>query len=294
MALDPQFIANGLIAASVYALIALSFGLIYRVAKFFHFAHGAVYTSGTYVAFALHSLANVPLPVAFLSGIAGATALGLGMELAVYRPLRKHAGSTLVLLLSSLGLYTVLQNAISLGFGDDTKTLRSWPVKEGLALFGVHLTPVQIAIFCTTAVLFAVTALILSRTRVGKALCAVANDPDLAMMAGIDSDRVISWTFGIGSALAGVAGILVSLDIDMTPTMGMNALMMGVVAVIIGGVGSIPGVALGALLLGMAQHLGVWKISSQWQDAIAFIILLIFLLFRPQGFLGRKIKKVTI
>ncbi len=124
---------------------------------------------------------------------------------------------------------------------------------------------------------------------------AVANDPWLANATGIESDRVILFTFAIGSALAGFAGILISLDIDMTPTMGLNALMMGVVAVIVGGSGRpIPGVLLGALLLGLAQHLGVWKISSQGQDAIAFAILLIFLLFRPQGFLVRKIEKTEI
>ena len=123
---------------------------------------------------------------------------------------------------------------------------------------------------------------------------AVANDSELARVAGIESDKIILLTFALGSALAGIAGILVALDVDMTPTMGMNALMMGVVAVIIGGVGSIPGIALGALLLGMAQHLGVWFISSQWQDAIAFVILLLFLLFRPQGFLGKKVKTATL
>ena len=122
---------------------------------------------------------------------------------------------------------------------------------------------------------------------------AVANNPELARISGIESDRVILSTFALGSALAGIAGILVALDVDMTPTMGMNALMMGVVAVIVGGVGSIPGVALAALLLGMAQHLGVWYISSQWQDAIAFVILLTFLLFRPEGFMGKRVKTAT-
>ena len=128
----------------------------------------------------------------------------------------------------------------------------------------------------------------------GHGMRAVSNDVELAKISGIDSDRIILWSFILGSALAGVAGILVALDVDMTPTMGMNALMMGVVAMIIGGVGSILGVAFGAILLGLAQHLGVWKISSQWQDAIAFIILFLFLLIRPQGFMGRKVKKVTI
>jgi branched-chain amino acid transport system permease protein len=123
---------------------------------------------------------------------------------------------------------------------------------------------------------------------------AVANDSELASLSGIDSDRVILWAFAIGSALAGVAGILIALDVDMTPTMGMDALMIGVVAVIIGGANSIPGIALGALLLGLAQQFGVWYISSQWQDAIAFVILLVFLLFRPQGFMGRKVKKASV
>jgi branched-subunit amino acid ABC-type transport system permease component len=134
----------------------------------------------------------------------------------------------------------------------------------------------------------------MKKSKMGKAIRAVANDSELALVSGVDSNRVILWTFAIGSAMAGLAGILFALDVDMTPTMGMNALMMGVVAMIIGGINNIYGVAMGALLLGFAQHFGVWKISSQWQDAIAFIILFLFLLFRPQGFLGRKIKKVEI
>ena len=123
---------------------------------------------------------------------------------------------------------------------------------------------------------------------------AVANDAQLSDISGLNSDRVIFWTFAIGSGLAGIAGILISFDLDMTPTMGMNALLMGVVAVIIGGVGNLPGVVLGALLLALAQHIGLWYLSSQWQDAIAFVILLVFLIFRPQGFLGKKVKKATV
>jgi branched-subunit amino acid ABC-type transport system permease component len=165
---------------------------------------------------------------------------------------------------------------------------------KGLPVLGARITPIQIVIIATSVMLVFLVAFWLKKSKIGKAMRAVANDPELASISGINSNKVILWTFAIGSALAGVAGILVALDVDMTPTMGMNALMMGVVAVIIGGVGSIPGVALGALLLGLAQHLGVWKISSQWQDAIAFIILFGFLLVRPQGFLGRKVKKVEV
>ena len=161
-------------------------------------------------------------------------------------------------------------------------------------VLGARVTPVQILTICVSIFLVTAVAAFLKKTRQGRAMRAVACDAQLASVSGINSDRVTLWAFAIGSGLAAAAGILVAADVDMTPTMGMNGLMVGVVAVIIGGRGSILGVALGALLLGMAQHLGVWKISSQWQDAIAFFILLAFLIFRPQGFFGKKVKTATV
>lgn len=289
-----QLLLNALIAGSIYILIAVSFSLIYQTTRFFHFAHAVVFTSGAYFTYLFHKLIGFPIILAIPVAIALAALLGCGMEIGIYKPLRQKNASPMVLLLASLGLYILLQNTISMVFGDDTKSIRSGVVKEGLNVFGARITPVQIVIIATSIVLVVMVALWLKKSKMGKAMRAVANDAELAEISGIDSDRVILWTFAVGSGLASVAGILVALDVDMTPTMGMNALMMGVVAVIVGGVGSIPGVALGALLLGLAQHLGVWKISSQWQDAIAFIILFVFLLVRPQGFLGRKVRKAAV
>jgi branched-subunit amino acid ABC-type transport system permease component len=216
------------------------------------------------------------------------------MDAYIYRPLGRRGAGALILLLASLGIYIAIQNAISVSFGDDTKSIRTGPVREGILVLGARITPIQITTIFVSIGLTTLVWVFLKYSKLGKEMRAVANDPDLAAISGINVDRVILWAFGIGSGLAGIAGILVALDVDMTPTMGMNALMMGVVAMIIGGVNSIPGVALGALLLGMAQQFGAYYISSQWQDAIAFIILFIFLLFRPQGFLGRKVKKATI
>lgn len=289
-----QLILNGIIAGSIYTLVAVGFAVIYRTVKFFHFAHGIVFTAGAYFAYLFKIWFEWPVTVAIPVSIGLCAMLGVVIETSVYRPLRHKGSSSLILLLASLGIYIVLQNIVSMVFGDDTKTIRSAIVKEGINILGARITPIQITIIGVSLLLLVSCFLFLKYTKVGQAMRAVANDPELAKTSGIEIDRVILFTFALGSALAGIAGILVALDVDMTPTMGMNALMMGVVAVIIGGVGSIPGVALGALLLGIAQHLGVWKISSQWQDAIAFVILLIFLLFRPQGFLGRKIRKVTI
>lgn len=198
------------------------------------------------------------------------------------------------MLLVSLGLYIVLQNIISLLFGDDTKSIRTWEVREGIEIAGAYITPVQVIIIAVSIIVVILVSGYLMLAKTGKAIRAVASDSELSKLSGIKSDKIILISFAIGSALAGIAGILVALDVDMTPTMGMNMLLMGVVAMIIGGVGSIWGIVLGSLLLAAAQNLAVWYISSQWMDATAFIILLVFLLFRPQGFMGKKIKKATI
>lgn len=235
-----------------------------------------------------------PLFLSILFAIVLSVFVGCLMEKAIYRPLRHKKSSSLVLLIASLGIYIVLQNIISIIFGDDIKTIRSGIVQEGINILGARITNNQILVICTSTALLIGLIILQKRTTMGRIMRAVANDPELASVSGIECDRVILWAFIIGSALAGIGGILTALDVDMTPTMGMNALLMGVVAVIIGGVRSIPGVALGALLLSMAQHIGTWVVSSHWQDAIVFIILLVFLLFKPEGFLGKKLKKATV
>jgi branched-chain amino acid transport system permease protein len=275
-------------------LVGISFGIIYKVCRFFHFAHGGIFTFGCYFLFFLKHWAGLPFLLSFLLAIAISGSLGCLIQQTIYRPLKRKSASPLILLLTSLGIYIVLQNIISIIFGDDTRSIRSPVVEEGINILGARVTTIQLFIICISLLLMIIVAILLKKTKLGKAMQAVANDPDLARVSGIDSEQVTFWTLAIGSVLGGIAGILVALDIDMTPTMGMNALMMGVVTVIIGGVGSIPGIAMGAFLLSVAQHFGAWKISSQWQDAIAFVILIFFLIFRPQGFLGRKIKKVNI
>jgi branched-chain amino acid transport system permease protein len=199
----------------------------------------------------------------------------------------------LVLLLASLGIYVVVQNLIAVIFGADMKTIHGNLVSEGLPILGARITPIQIAIIAVSAGLVVITYLLLKMTLFGKAVRAVASDSALAATSGIDAEHVMLCAFALASALAGAAGVLVALDVDMTPTMGLNALMMGVVSAIIGGMRSVPGIALASLLLSFAQHLGAWEIGSQWQDATAFVILLAFLLVRPEGVLGKKLRKAT-
>jgi len=226
----------------------------------------------------------MPLWISIFLGVVASLVLGCLMELFVYRPFRGRGSSGLVLLLASLGMYILLQNVVSMAFGDETRSIRTGAVQEGINILGARITPIQIVTVIVSISLVAGLWVFLRITRIGKAMRAVANDPQLANVSGIH----VLWAFAIGSGLAGLAGILVALDVDMTPTMGMNALMMGVVVVIIGGVRSIGGIALGAMLLATAQHLGAWYIGSAWQEAIAFVVLVLFLLIRPQGFMGVK------
>ena len=283
-----QFIINILLAGSTTVLVAVGFALVYGVVRFFHFAHGIIFTAGAYLAFVFHAWAGLPLIAAVVMAGVGAAIIGCVIEIAVYRPLRGKGASPLILLLASLGVYVVLQNLISIVCGDDTKQLRSSEIREAINILGARITWVQLAMIAVAAVLVATLVLLVRKTKLGQAMRAVADDPQLASVSGIESDRIILWTFAISSALAGMAGILVALDVDMTPTMGMNPLMLGVVAVIVGGVRSIPGIVLAALLLACAQQATVWVFGSAWQDAVAFLVLLVFLLFRPQGLLGRR------
>lgn len=283
-----QLLLNGIIAGSIYSLVAVGFALIYQTTRFFHFAHGAVYTFGAYFAYLFYIQLGFENVVAFPLACIATMLLGVMLEVAIYKPMRDRKATDLTLLIASLGLYIVLQNIISMVWGDDTKTMRTGEVMEGHEFLGARITDIQIAIIVASIFLIALMALMSSQMKFGKALRALANDPELARLSGINSDRYIMYAFAIGSFLAAVAAIMISFDTDMTPTMGFNALVMGVIAVIVGGIGSLPGAALGGLFIGLAQNLGVYWLPSKWQDTIAFAILIVFLLFRPYGILGKK------
>jgi branched-subunit amino acid ABC-type transport system permease component len=200
----------------------------------------------------------------------------------------------MILMIASLGLYIVLQNIISMLWGDDTKSIRTWEIKAGNEFLGAYITDIQIVTIAVCLALFIACVLFMKHSRIGQNIRAVASNPELSNIVGIHSDRVILQAFGIGSALAAAAGILIAFDTDMRPTMGFSWLLYGVVAMIIGGVGSNWGLAGGALLLATLQHLAAYHIGSQWMDAVAYIILILFLLAKPLGFSGKRLKKIEI
>jgi len=298
-----QLILNGIIAGSIYALIAIGFTVIYRTVRFFHFAHGVVYTAGAYLAYTVlqltmdHGLSTVNWfnwVAAIMVGIAGAGVLGVLIDRAVYYPLRQQNASNLIFLLASFGVFIFLQNLIQLIYGAQILTIRTGPIKEGHHFLGAVITDIQILILAASVVLMIFLWLFIQKTKLGKAMRAVSDDPIAANVVGINPERIILTSFAIGSALAGAAGILISFETNIEPTMAFSALLKGIIASIIGGIGSIPGAVLGGFFLGLAENLGIWKISAGWKDCIAFVILIIFLLIRPWGFLGTKREKETI
>lgn len=208
-----QLLLNGIIAGSLYSLVAVGFALIYQTTRFFHFAHGAIYTFGAYFAYLFYIQLGLDQLIAFPLACIATMLLGVMLEVAIYKPMRDRKATDLTLLIASLGLYIVLQNIISMIWGDDTKTMRTGEVVEGHAILGARITDIQIVIIVTSLVLITLMALMLSQMKFGKALRALANDPELARLSGINSDRYILYAFAIGSFLAAVAAIMISFDI---------------------------------------------------------------------------------
>ena len=286
-----QLILNGIIAGSIYSLIAIGFTVIYRTVKFFHFAHGVVYTAGAYLAYTFFILLAINPIISFFLAIVLAGILGVAIDRFVYLPLRQKSASNLIFLLASFGVFIFIQNLIQLIYGAQILTIRTGPVKEGHHFLGAVITDTQIVILVVCCMLLVILWFFIRETKLGKAMRAVSDDPMAANVVGINPEKITMFSFAIGSALAGAAGILISFETNIEPTMGFSALLKGIIASIIGGIGSIPGAVLGGFFLGLAENLGIWKISAGWKDTIAFAILIIFLLIRPWGFLGTKTQK---
>ncbi len=290
-----QLFANGVAAGAAYGLVAASFALIYSVGRFFHFAHASILVAGAYAAYILFGTLGLPVGLSVLGVFAVCAILGLSLHMLVYEPIRRHGGSGLVLFITSLGVYLVGENLIAMGFGDDTKSFRHGPPSAGLTLLGsVRLTGVQIVTVLVCLGLMVGLFAVVRSSRLGLHLRAVADDRELAEVRGISSDGIVRAAFLVGSGLVGVAGMLLAWDTDARPTMGFQPLLMGVTGMLIGGVGSVGGAAVGGLLLGILRHMSLLLLPSVWQDTISFTLLLLFLVVRTKGLAGSRIERVEL
>ncbi len=290
MSLAAQLIANGIIAGAIYALVASGFSLIYNVTKMMHFAHGAVLAIGAYFLYAMAS-SHLAFPLAIIVTIILTCLTGEAVNRLIYKPLRARKASNAVQLIASLAAM-ILINAIILAiWGADIKTITLAYKNPVYNIGGVLITKVQVTIIITAATLLIVLWWLMKRTRLGKGMRALADNKDVAQTVGINPEMLYTITFIIGSALAAVAGILIGIEQNLSPTMGVSLIIKGFTGAVIGGMLSVPGAVLGSLILGLVENIGIWWLPSGYKDAIAFALLFIFLLFRPQGLLGKKMRE---
>jgi len=283
-----QLLINGLIAGAIYALVAVGFSLIYSTCKFVHFAHGSTIAVSAYTLFFFYSSLGLNFWLAVILTIIFAGIFGWLVNVLVYKKLREKKSSGAILLIASVGLLIFIESLILLIFGADIKTVGFIKIVKGLEFLGIIITPLQIIIISVSIVLFAALFVFIKKTKLGKTMRAVADNKEAAEIVGISPEKIYAWSFIIGSAIAGIAGILIGLEQNLEPTMGTNLMIKGFTGAIVGGIGSVHGAILGSFLLGIVENFGIWFLPSGYKDAIAFTILLIFLLFRPYGILGIK------
>jgi branched-chain amino acid transport system permease protein len=285
-----QQLLNGLSLGAIYALIALGYTMVYGVLRFINFAHSDVFMVGAFIGYFVGGL----LPhgtfwgglAALAAAMAGCAVLGIVIERLVYRPLR--GGPTLNVLITAIGMSLFLEYSGQLVFGATPRAFPAIFPAKVISLHGLIISMNQVTVIVVAAVLMVGLQFAVHGTKIGTAMRAVALNPKAAQLVGINIDVVISFTFGLGSALAGAGGVLYALNYpSIDPLMGVVPGLKAFVAAVLGGVGNIPGAALGALILGMVETFVDGSRWSTYKDAIAFAILIGILLFRPAGLLGR-------
>jgi neutral amino acid transport system permease protein len=278
---------NGLSSGGIYALGAIGLSLVYGILKLVNFAHGDFMTLGGYVAFAINVSAGMPLAVAFLGAIAAVAALGIVLEFTIWAPMRRRGAGVMQLLLLSIGLAFVIRNLILFewGGGDrglDVDQFQSWH------LFGdVTISAIQVTVIATAGVVLLLVATMLRVTLVGKTMRALSDSFDLAEVSGVNTRRVVIYTWLLAGSLAGLAGVLAAIYTTLTPNTGWFLLLPIFAAVVLGGIGSAYGALLGGVTLGLVQEWSTMLIRPTYKEAIGFLVLILVLIARPQGIFGQ-------
>jgi len=285
-----SYLLNGISLGSVYAIIALGYSMVYGIAKMLNFAHGDVIMIGAYMSFCAIQYWNLPPVLAILLAIVVCTALGIVIERMAYKPLRK--ATSLSVLITAIGVSWFLQNIALLIWGANPKSYQSLVSFGALSLFDgqLHITSESIITIAANIIIMIALTLFTGKTKMGKAMRAVSEDKGAAELMGINVNATISMTFAIGSGLAAIAGVLLcSAYPVLMPTTGSMPGIKAFTAAVFGGIGSIPGALIGGILLGVIEIMGKAYVSTELGDALVFAVLIIVLLVKPTGLLGKKI-----
>ncbi|HWI60972.1 MAG TPA: branched-chain amino acid ABC transporter permease [Symbiobacteriaceae bacterium] len=281
---------NGLQLGFVYALIALGYTMVYGIVRLINFAHGDIFMVGAFLGYFGFGVWGLPWPVAILVSMVGCAIIGMTIERLAYRPLRDKGAPRIAALITAIGVSLFIEYFASLKFvfGPNFRVVTRPFDDMQWKLGGVSISNVQVLIIGVVAVMLAIMLFIVYKTKMGKAMRAVSHDQDAAKLMGINVNAVITFTFAMGSALAAVAGVLFALAYpQIFPFMGIMPGLKAFTAAVLGGIGNIPGAVLGALIMGQAEVLTAGYITTNYRDAIAFSILIIVLLVKPAGLLGK-------
>ena len=282
-----QQLINGPSLGSIYALLALGYTMIYGIIKIIHFAHGDVYMLGAFFGYYTINVWHFNFIMALFGSMIFCALVGMLIEFVAYRPLR-HS-SRIAVLITAIGVSYFLENGMSVLFSGDTRDFPQVIKQVNYEWFGIRVTNIQLLIFATTIILMIVLQLIVKKTKMGRAMRAAAADPVAAELMGININGTISFVFAIGSAMAGAAGVLIGLYYNsIEPAMGLTPGIKAFVAAVVGGVGSIPGAAVGAVIIGCLESLMQAIGFSAFKDAAVYVVLIIVLLFLPAGLFGNK------
>ncbi|WP_457639680.1 branched-chain amino acid ABC transporter permease [Persephonella sp.] len=280
-----QLLVNGLISSSLYALLAVGFGIVYRSLKFFHIAYGGIYLVASYTAIFFVQNLNLSIYFSMLTGLLMAVLISIFIEKTVYLPFeRKNTGSG-VLFVVSLGIFIVLQNLIAMIFGNDIKAL-DFPVEGSFSLGSIIVTKIQILQFFTGIIVVLIFWLLTKKNTFFKALWAMGDNPELIRVLGYPYHKMRILVFSLSAVFVSIGSVLTTIDIGIDPNVGMKALLIGAIAVIVGGINSFFGWVLGAFFLGMFEAVSVWKFSSNWSELITYTLLILTLLFKPEGLIS--------
>jgi branched-chain amino acid transport system permease protein/neutral amino acid transport system permease protein len=277
-----QLLVYGLVLGGIVALGAVGVSLLFGILRFAHFAHGDMMTLGAYAALIFTGTLGLPMAVAFPGALALTAGVAVALDRLVYRRLRRNA--PVVLLFASFGVALMLRAAVQLAWGPDTLVYDpaiSFPWRIG----GLRIKPDHVVILAGTALLVLLLSLFLQRTRAGKAMRAMADNPELARISGIDTERVVVWTWLLGGALAGAGGVFLAIDTRLVPLLGWNILLPVFAAAILGGIGKPYGAILGGLVIGVATEMSTLVIEPVYKPAVAFTIIVAMLIWRPTGLL---------
>lgn len=282
-----QHLLNGLIIGGIYAMVALGYSMVYGVLQIVNWAHADVLMFGTFIGMLLATVLKMPVIAMVLLAVLFTAGLGMAVERVAYRPI-KSANRRMAVLVSALGMSTFLQNLAQLIFGSDTRQFKVFETKT-YEIGRMKITSMQIIILSVTAIMLLILYIMVYRTKLGIAMRACSVSIDNAKLMGINTNMIISGTFGVGAFMAGVAGILVGTYYNAVyPTMGYLLGMKAFAAAILGGIGSIPGAVFGGFIIGIIESLGAGYISSAYRDAFAFLVMILILIIRPSGLLGAK------